>query len=107
MRKENFSSHWTFWNEATPDVKKEVRLPHDAMIQEQKDEKNPSGGAGGYFPGGVYYYQKSFYVPEEAKTEHWILEFEGVYREAYIYLNNCFIKANRSGYRGFCVELGD
>ena len=107
MRKENFSNHWNFWNAETPDVKKEVRLPHDAMIQEQKDEKNPSGGAGGYFPGGVYYYQKSFYVPEEAKTEHWTLEFEGVYREAYIYLNNCFIKANKSGYRGFFVELED
>lgn len=107
MRKENFSNHWTFWNAATPDARNEVRLPHDAMIQEQKDEKNPSGAAGGYFPGGVYYYQKNFDVPEEAVNENWTLEFEGVFEEAYIYLNNVFIKANKNGYRGFFVELGD
>lgn len=107
MRKENFNANWRFYKESSPAEVQEVWLPHDAMILEEKREENPTAGAGGYFPGGVYYYEKSFDVPLEAKEENWILEFEGIYKDAYIYLNQRFIASNHSGYRGFYVDLKD
>lgn len=107
MQRENFNLNWRFYKETSLKEIQEVRLPHDAMIQEEKRKDNPTGAAGGYFPGGVYYYEKSFEVPAEAKEENWILEFEGIYRNAYIYLNNRFVASNHSGYRGFYVELKD
>lgn len=52
MRKENFCTSWTVCplpgKQATP-----VRLPHDAMIHELRQQQNPSGAGGGYFPGGA------------------------------------------------------
>lgn len=107
MRKVNFNSNWRVYKEALPTKTQEVQLPHDAMILEEKNENNPTAGAGGYFPGGVYYYEKDFEVPVEAKDEDWILEFEGVYRDTYIYLNHRFVMSNHSGYRGFYVKLKD
>lgn len=107
MRRENFNTNWRFYKESSPADVQEVWLPHDAMILEEKREENPTAGAGGYFSGGVYYYEKSFEVPLEAKEEKWILEFEGIYKDAYIYLNQRFIASNHSGYRGFYVDLKD
>ena len=45
------------------------------------------GGAGGYFPGGAFEYRKTFSVPEEQRGRRVLLEFEGVYRDAMVYVN--------------------
>lgn len=44
---------------------KEVALPHDAMIYEQRSREAVTAGACGYFPGGKYVYEKSFEAPVE------------------------------------------
>ena len=56
MRKENFCTGWT----VRPLPGKQwapVRLPHDAMIHELRQQQNPSGAGGGYYPGGAYVYR--------------------------------------------------
>ena len=55
MQKLSFNQNWLFGG-------KVITLPHDAQITEKRGE-NTSGGGHGYFPGGVYTYEKTFTVP--------------------------------------------
>ncbi len=80
-----------------------VRLPHDAMITQKRD---PGGSpAAGYFPGGVWQYQKSFTVPEDHRGRRIMVEFEGVYRSAAVYVNGVLAGHRPYGYSNFSVRL--
>lgn len=56
MKKESFNKDWTCNG-------KPVTLPHDAQITEKRGADVSDGGHG-YFPGGVYTYEKRFLAPE-------------------------------------------
>lgn len=75
------------------------------MIHAQRQQQNPSGAGGGYFPGGAYVYEKRFFVPPQAGDEAWVLEIEGAMRDADVRLNDTLLAENHSGYRGFFVPL--
>lgn len=105
MIKENFNRDWLFSKESNPTNEKLVRLPHDAMIFEERSENNTTGSAGGYFPGGCYVYKKQFEVPFEAKMENWTLEFEGAYKDIFVFVNNQFAGTSHSGYLSFYVNI--
>ena len=105
MKKENFSQEWIFYKEDMPQDKEKVNLPHDAMIREIRGKDRITGPAGGYFPGGNYVYEKKFQVPADVKNETWILEVEGAYQEAFVFLNGNFVIANHNGYMGFYADL--
>ena len=80
----------------------QVTLPHDAMIGRARE---PAAGRGpGFFPGGVYEYRKVFYVPEEHRAKRVIIEFEGVYRDAMIYVNGDFAAQCPYGYSPIVVR---
>lgn len=83
----------------------EVVIPHDAMLQENRDPKCKNGANTSWFPGGIYEYSKRFLVPKEWQGKSVVLEFEGVYRNAEVYLNNVLVKEHRYGYTGFFVAL--
>lgn len=82
-----------------------VDLPHDAMIHEQQTENTKNGAQTGFYPGAEYVYLKSLNVPDEWKDKTVILEFEGVYRTAMIYVNGSLAKQNKCGYSNFYVTL--
>lgn len=84
---------------------KKVHLPYDAMIHEERTPDVESGAQTGFYPGGEYIYQKSVMIPEEWKEKKVILEFEGIYQTAMIYINGALAKRNLYGYSGFYVEL--
>ena len=80
-----------------------VTLPHDAMIGTQRD---PSAShAIAYFPGGVWEYSKAFDVPAEWRDRRVALQFEGVYRDAMVYVNDDFAASEPNGYAEFIVDL--
>jgi beta-galactosidase len=82
-----------------------VRLPHDAMIGGPRD---PAGNAAtGYFPGGVWEYAKAFAVPEEQRGKRILVEFEGVYRSAAVYVNGALVGHRPYGYSNFVVSIGE
>lgn len=64
-----------------------VTLPHDAMLRETRSADCESGSAGAYFPGGKYMYEKKFSVPADWQSKKVLIRFEGVYRNAEIYVN--------------------
>lgn len=80
-----------------------VVLPHDAMLSQDRD---PSAGpASGYFPGGVWEYRKTFSVPARDEGRCVLLEFEGVYRDAVVFVNGEKAAHRPSGYTQFTVDL--
>lgn len=106
MNKVKFNDDWQFCR-VGDGVFQSIHLPHDAMIYEKRDDQNPSGSGEAFFNGGDYIYKKSFLVPNVAGNEHWILEFDGVYKDATIYLNDEQIGFHSYGYTNFFVDLSD
>lgn len=82
-----------------------VHLPYDAMIHEERDPNTANGAQTGFYPGGEYIFQKTFEAPEEWKDKEVILEFEGVYQTALIYVNGALAKKNFYGYSNFYITL--
>ncbi|MFE2424051.1 glycoside hydrolase family 2 TIM barrel-domain containing protein [Streptomyces hokutonensis] len=85
-----------------------VTLPHDAMIERERTapggEATTEGGAGAYFPGGVYEYRKTFAVPEEYRGKRVLVEFEGVYRDATVHINGNYAGQRPFGYSHFFID---
>ncbi len=73
-RKQLFDYNWKFYQGDTASAKsrdfndmawRNLDLPHDWSIEGKIDPKNPTGGAGGYFPAGIGWYRKTFKAPNE------------------------------------------
>lgn len=97
MKKLCFNTGWRC--NGTP-----VTLPHDAQILEARDPKVSDGGHG-YFPGGIYTYEKTFTVPADWEGKQVLAEFEGVYKNSTVSLNGNVIGGHKYGYSNFTVEL--
>lgn len=97
MKKSSFNDRWLF--NGTP-----VTLPHDAMIHEARRADAECGSAGAFFPGGSYVYEKTFSRPE---AQHVIFEFEGVYKNARVFINGREAGGAAYGYIPFFVDADD
>lgn len=82
-----------------------VVLPHDAMIHEQRSPSAKSSCQYGFYPGGAYTYQKTFYVPAQWENRQNLLELEGVQGKAMVYLNGEFLTSHSGGYTNFYADL--
>ena len=107
MEKINFNLDWQFKRAESSEKPQTVNLPHDAMLYEKRDRKAPTAGACGYFPGGAYEYTKSFFIPKEEQERAYILEFEGVYKNAKIYVGDVLAAERPYGYTNFFVSLNE
>jgi beta-galactosidase len=93
-----------------------VTLPHDAMLGLERIAPDgagnrdgravPGGGASAYFPGGAFEYRKVFSVPEDHRGGRILVEFEGVYRDAMVYVNGDYAGQRPYGYSLFRVDAG-
>ena len=82
-----------------------VRLP--ARRDDRWDARPGAATRHGYFPGGVWEYQKTFVVPETHRGKRVLLEFEGVYRSAMVYVNGTLVGHRPYGYSDFAVSIGE
>lgn len=80
-------------------------LPHDWSIEGKVNPKNPTGGAGGYFPAGVAWYRKTFEVAPEWKGKNVSVYFEGVYMNAEVFINGKSLGVRPYGYSSFRYNL--
>lgn len=97
MKKVSFNENWAC--NGIP-----VTLPHDGQILEKRSPEASDGGHG-YFPGGIYTYEKTFTAPAEWKGRKVLVEFEGVYKNSTVFLNGQAIGGHKYGYTTFAVEL--
>lgn len=104
MEKIDFNQNWIFYKKEDGE-KQKVNIPHDAMIHEKRQPDSPSGSAGGYFPGGIYCYEKKIEQVKKLADKHVELLFEGVYKDAKVYLNNELLAIHSYGYTPFSIVL--
>ncbi|MFF1830701.1 glycoside hydrolase family 2 TIM barrel-domain containing protein [Paenarthrobacter sp. NPDC058040] len=90
--------------DALPVTPLPVTLPHDAVRDLQRSPDHPGGSHTGYFPGGYFRYEKVFDVPAEHREKVVAVEFEGVYRDAMVYINGDLAAQRPNGYAGFVVD---
>ncbi len=82
-----------------------VDLPHDWSIESAPEKGNPGGGGEGYFPAGIGWYRKTFHAPASWKGKRVSVEFDGVYRDATVYLNGQKLGTHPYGYTSFTFDL--
>ena len=88
-----------------PTPQAEVVIPHDAMRDLPRNPQSPNGSHSGYYPSAHVVYEKSFDVPADWARRTVVLEFEGVYRDAMVYLNGNLVAQQPSGYSPFTATL--
>lgn len=104
MKKIDFNQAWTFCRVGEETVKREVMIPHDAMISEKRTEDSAGGINTGWFEGYDYIYEKEFEIPDEYEKQEISFEFEGVYHNAEVYLNGEKAAYRPYGYTNFYID---
>jgi len=111
---ENFDAGWKFVSgdlagAERPDLDdstwKPVTLPHDWSIAGPFAETNQTGGAGGFLPGGVAWYRKTFSLPELSRDQRVFIEFDGVMQNSDVWFNGFLLGHRPNGYVSFRYEL--
>lgn len=113
MQVQCWNEGWKFWEETNafalawtePASAREVRLPHDAMLEQTPRYDSPNGGNSGYWDGGSYVYEKKFYASEQLRSKTVQLRFDGVYMNAFVYLNGQLVGKHPYGFTPFTVSL--
>lgn len=83
---------------------KTVTLPHDAMLAEPRTALSAGGTNTGWYEGYDYEYRRTLTVPENELADTRILEFEGVYHNAEVWLNGQKVAFRPYGYTNFYVD---
>ena len=87
-----------------------VVLPHDWSVTHPFSKNNSSGT--GYLDGGIGWYRGYFTLPKEAEGKRVRLVFEGVYKNAAVWVNSYYQGLRPFGYTEFsydithCVSIG-
>ncbi len=114
MQKQNLSRNWHFhlgelewgrWGAQDYSTWRLLDLPHDWSIELPRDPKNVTGDSGGWFPMGIGWYQKSLEIKPEWRGQKILVEFEGVYMNAEVWLNQHFLGRHPYGYTTFTFDL--
>ncbi|ADL42106.1 glycoside hydrolase family 2 sugar binding [Caldicellulosiruptor obsidiansis OB47] len=84
---------------------KKVDLPHDAVIEKERSEANPSGAGEGYTAGCSLYYKKELFLNEQWQGKNLILEFEGIMGIAEVFINGRLVAKHFNGYTSFLIDI--
>ena len=96
QRKNLFNNDWKFLlgdpaNAGSVDLNdanwRQLDLPHDWSIEGQIAKDNPTGGSGGFVPAGIGWYRKTFKASKQWVGKKIMVEFEGIYMNADIWVN--------------------
>lgn len=82
-----------------------VTLPHDWLISQPRSADHVPGALNGFFGEDVIEYVKTFDAPEGYRDGRVEIEFDGVYRDAMVFVNDSFVGQRPSGYIPFAVRI--
>ncbi len=82
---------------------RDVHLPHDLLRHEDRSPAGTSHTA--YYPSATVQYIKRFAVADEQRNQRHVLEFDGVYRDAVVYVNGEHAGRCANGYTRFHVPI--
>lgn len=105
MKSVSFNLGWYVRHVEDTGLGTPVTLPHDAMLSEPRTALAEGGLNVSWFEGRDYVYTKKWDVTQEQLARHNVLEFEGVYRKAEVFVNGKKAAFRPYGYTNFYVEL--
>ncbi len=82
-----------------------LNLPHDWSIEDRFSDTNPATTQGGALPGGIGWYRKTFTLPASAKNKNISIEFDGIYRNSEVWINEYYLGKRPNGYISFQYDL--
>ncbi len=82
-----------------------ISLPHDWSIEGRFSETNPATTQGGALPGGIGWYRKTFTLPDSIKDKNVSIEFDGIYRNSEVWINEHYLGKRPNGYISFQYDL--
>ncbi|MEJ7676123.1 MAG: sugar-binding domain-containing protein [Chitinophagaceae bacterium] len=86
-------------------------LPHDWSIEDLPGTQSPfdstaiSQVSGGFTKGGTGWYRKAFVIPGKNKNNRIIIQFDGVYMNADVWVNGQHIGNHPYGYTSFYYDI--
>lgn len=113
---ENFNSGWLFRLGNTPSAEEPsfddsgwrmLDLPHDWAFESGYSIDNAQGEKGGYKPGGIGWYRKHFFLPEQSGDKRTFLDFDAVYMNSEVWINGRYLGKRPYGYISFSYEITD
>lgn len=81
-----------------------VTLPHDASIRRPRNPQEPNGSGNGFFREENYNYTKTFSLDPKDQDKNVWLEFEGIYQNAFVYVNGSFAGKCPYGYGNYYID---
>ena len=107
MKCTSFHDGWYIRHREDQGIGTPVSIPHDAMLCEPRSELAEGGLNVSWFEGHDYVYTKKFEVTQADMALHQVLEFEGVYRRAEVFVNGKKAAYRPYGYTNFYVNLDE
>jgi beta-galactosidase len=110
----SFDQDWRFLKADAPGAEKPdfddtgwrtLSVPHDWSIDGPFDEKNPTGGAGGFLPVGAGWYRKHFTLPANFAQRRVFIEFDGVMANSDVWINGQHLGKRPYGYVSFRYDI--
>jgi beta-galactosidase len=110
----SFDQDWRFFKGDVPGAEKSdfddsawrvLNVPHDWSIEGPYEEKNPTGGAGGFLPADVGWYRKHFTLPADYAQRRVFIEFDGVMANSDVWINGQHLGKRPYGYVSFRYEF--
>jgi len=110
----NFGFNWKFFKGDIPGAEditfndadwKSINIPHDWSIEGPFSKDNPSGRSGGYLPGGIGWYRKSFDLFQKYRGKKIFIEFDGVYMNSDVWINGHHLGNHPYGYTSFHYDV--
>ncbi len=83
-----------------------VELPHDFSISQDFFTAGTEAESGN-LPGGTGWYRKIFTMSSDARDKAVILNFDGSYKDTYVYVNGELIGENHYGYNSFSFDISE
>jgi len=83
----------------------QIDIPHDWSISGTFSRENPSGHSGGFAPGGIGWYRKSFTMERKYDSSKVTVEFGGVYMNSEVWINGHYLGKRPYGYISFNYDL--
>ncbi|MBV9963534.1 MAG: DUF4982 domain-containing protein [Parafilimonas sp.] len=117
-----FDDAWKFYRGDTTNAEqinfddnnwRQVDLPHDFSIEDLPGTNSPfnpdvvNGVSIGFTTGGIGWYRKTFALSSTQENKKVIIQFDGVYMNADVWLNGEHLGNHPYGYTSFYYNIGD
>lgn len=106
MERLSLNKDWSF-SHVGETASERVDVPFDGLLHEERSSQSLGADNTGFFVSHDYRYAKHFFAPEEWRGKSLLVDFEGVYHHAEVFLNGKKIASHDYGFTEFFVEISD